>query len=128
MEGAIGGPRVSRATPDSCDCVHVPTAEDTADDLRTDPRAYFDSLTPADQDRYFSKANAQAIRDGADMNQIVNATGRSSGMTVAGRQYTTEATTRRGTGRVRLTPETIYTAAANREDAVRLLRVHGYLF
>ena len=57
-----------------CDCVHVPAAEarDVAD-LRTNPRGYFDSLSAADQDRYFGAANAEAIRDGADMNQVVNA-------------------------------------------------------
>jgi len=112
-----------------CDCVHIPAVEDAADDLRTDPDAYFRSLIPEDQERYFGKANANAIRDGADMGRVVNATGRSSGTYIAGeRKYTTDATTARGTGRrVRLTPEAIYKEAADRTDAVRLLRLHGFL-
>lgn len=57
----------------NCDCVHVPKAQtEGVDDVRTDPRGYFDSLTEAQQDATFGRANAQAIRDGADMNQVVN--------------------------------------------------------
>jgi hypothetical protein len=50
-----------------CDCRHVPSPEDAADDIRTDPRLYFDSLSRAEQDRVFTLAGAQAIRDGADI-------------------------------------------------------------
>lgn len=57
-----------------CDCVHVPAAESNGvADLRTDPDAYFKSLSTADQDKYFGAANAQAIRDGSNMGQVVNA-------------------------------------------------------
>jgi hypothetical protein len=57
-----------------CDCVHVPAAESRGvRDLRTDPRAMFDSLDPAEQARFAgSEASAQAIRDGADPAQVVN--------------------------------------------------------
>ena len=112
-----------------CDCLHFPAVEDAANDLRTDPDAYFRSLTSEDQERYFGKANAKAIRDGANMGRVVNATGRSSGTYIAGgRKFTTDATTARGTGRrARLTPEAIYKEAGDRTDAVRLLRLHGYL-
>jgi len=112
-----------------CDCVNCPAVEDAADDLRTDPDAYFQSLTSGDQERYFGKANADAIRDGANMGRVVNATGRRSGTSIAGgRKFTTDATTARGTGRrARLTPEAIYKEATDRTDAVRLLRLHGYL-
>lgn len=56
-----------------CDCVHVPAAEaNGVADLRTNPRAYFDSLSEAEQNRYFGTDNAQAIRDGSDMGQVVN--------------------------------------------------------
>lgn len=56
-----------------CDCIHVPAAEprDVAD-IDISPRARFDSLTREEQDRIFTKAGAQAIRDGADMSQVVN--------------------------------------------------------
>lgn len=78
-----------------CDCVHVPAA-DQADamsgkppwsaNLVNDPKAYFDSLSTAEQNRYFGKAEATAIRDGADMNKTVNLTTRkkrrSSGLSV----------------------------------------------
>jgi hypothetical protein len=56
-----------------CDCVHIPAAEDIRDEVRTDPTQYFDSLTEAQQDAAFTKAGAQAIRDGADIAQVVNA-------------------------------------------------------
>lgn len=110
----------------SCDCIHVPAAEDSADDVRTDPRAYFDSLTEAQQDKAFTKAGAQAIRDGADMAKTVNARRGMQTATVYGRQVlaTTEAAGRR----VRLMPEQIYLeAAGDRDEAVRLLKLHGYI-
>jgi hypothetical protein len=128
-----------------CDCVHVPAAEDVAGDLRTDPRAHFDSLSVAEQDRIFTQAGAAAIRDGADINRVVNARrgmetaaraaggrgGRLIRRRVFGRDLfvTTEAVTRRGVNRpVRLMPESIYEIAGNdRAEAVRLLRAHGYI-
>lgn len=79
----------------------------------------------------FTKDGAKAIRDGADPGQVVNAR---RGMAVsAGRTVTTEGTSRRGFARsrlggaVRLMPEQIYRDASSREEAVRLLRLHGYL-
>jgi hypothetical protein len=108
-----------------CDCRHIPAAED-ADDVRTNPRKAFDELSAAEQDRVFTKAGAQAIREGADMNRVVNA--RRGMYTAAGKRMTTEATTRRGVGRARLMPEQIYLEAdGNRDEAIRLLRVHGYI-
>lgn len=58
-----------------CDCIHLP-ADVPADVAGADisPRAHFDSLSRADQDAVFGKVNAAAIRDGADMSQVVNAT------------------------------------------------------
>lgn len=37
------------------------------------PNDLFEELSPAEQDRRFGKAGAQAIRDGADLGQVVNA-------------------------------------------------------
>jgi hypothetical protein len=69
-----------------CGCVHVPSTEEgAADELRTDPRAYFESLPADDQDKYFTEAGAQAIRDGADISQVVNAHRRSAGLSQPGR-------------------------------------------
>ena len=123
-----------------CDCVHVPVAEDAAGELTTNPRTYFDSLTPAEQDRIFTKSGAQAIRDGADIGQVVNARrGMSVSQPLRGAKVTSEGVTYRGyanqapgstvgrRGGVRLMPETIYEVAVDRADAVRLLRANGYL-
>ena len=111
----------------NCDCRHIPATERTARHLTTDPRAYFDSLDAAQQDRIFTKAGAQAIRDGADEAQVVNAR---RGMTTAQvggeRVLTTKAGATRG--RIRLMPETIMQiAGGDRSKAIRLLRLHGYL-
>lgn len=110
-----------------CDCRHIPAAEDAHGDRRTNPRAHFDSLSAADQDRAFGKAGAEAIRQGADMNRVVNA---NRGTYVAGgRKFTTDSTTAAGTGRrVRLMPESIFAeAGGNRDEAIRLLRAHGFI-
>lgn len=81
-----------------CDCLHIPTSEDAASDLRTDPRAYFDSLSPSEQDATFGKAAAKAIRDGADISQVVNAKKGMQTASIGGRDVaiTTTGTTRRG--------------------------------
>ena len=73
-----------------CDCRHVPVGETVPDDIRVNPRAYFDSLTPAEQDDIFTKAGARAIRDGADMAQVVNARRGARGLTPAGARITAE--------------------------------------
>jgi hypothetical protein len=110
-----------------CDCIHIPTVEDVADDVTTNPRAAFE----AGRVKGLSKADEQAIRDGADMAQVVNAR---SGMYVAGgRKLTRAGTTRRGTagrrlnGAARLMPEEIYREAKSRDEALNMLRVNGYL-
>lgn len=72
----------------NCNCIHVPSVEDVNDDLATDPKAYFQSLSEAEQDRIFTKAGARAIRDGADMNQVVNARRGAAGLTAAGARLT----------------------------------------
>jgi hypothetical protein len=104
-----------------CDCIHIPAAENTGEDLRTDPRKVFESLTQAEQDNVFTKAGAQAIRDGADMARVVNA--RRGMYTAGGRLFTTEAAGRRP----RLMPEQIYRDAKDRADAIRLLKLHGFI-
>ena len=125
-----------------CDCRHIPSSESTSRDLRVHPRSYFRSLPKEQQDREFGLSAAQAIRDGADVNQVVNA---DRGMRVAqvyGRNLaiTNEGVTRFGfAGQVnaargrrasttpRLMPEAIYQIAEDRTDAVRLLRLNGYI-
>jgi hypothetical protein len=132
-----------------CDCRHIPAREDRAGDLTTDPRRYFNSLTEEQQNRTFTVAGAAAIRDGADINQTVNAR---RGMTIAGgtaqrrnvygRQLltTTEGVTRRGfagqrirsRGRdpqttPRLMPEAIYELSDDRDEILRMLRLNGFI-
>lgn len=132
---------------DVCDCFHIPCllANPDVPDMLVDPRAYFDSLSVADQHKYFGVAVSQALRgdkDGnnqADIYQVVNATTRKGAVqVVGGKRYTTEGATRRGIyGQMhpkgkkipsRLTPAQIYAeAGADRIEAVRLLRKYGYI-
>ena len=102
-----------------CNCVNVPSVEDTADDIRTDPKAYFNSLSEAEQNKHFGAASAKAIRDGADPSAVVNARRKRAGLStpgagntgqrldVYGRKVftTTEGTTKRGLAGRRLIDE-----------------------
>lgn len=107
-----------------CDCTAIPAREDTADDLRTDPKLYFNSLPAAEQNRLFTKAGAEAIREGADISQVVNA--RKGMYSAAGGRLLTRTGVQGG--RVRLMPEQILRQAdGDRDEALRLLRRFGYL-
>ncbi|GAA5033137.1 VG15 protein [Streptomyces siamensis] len=102
-----------------CDCIHLPTtliarnqhrgrlgADSFSPTTRPgagspgfiDPRAYFNGLSRAEQVRVFGEDGARAIREGADMSQVVNARRGMQTMTAYGRRVlaTTEGTTRRG--------------------------------
>lgn len=80
------------------DCVHVPTSTDQgrARELLSDPKTFFESLTREEQDAEFTKSGAQAIRDGADIGQVVNARRGMSTAADSGLKITSEGTTRRG--------------------------------
>jgi len=142
-----------------CDCVHLPTTLIARNQHRDqggfiDPSAYFNRLSRAEQDRVFTAAGARAIREGADMAQVVNARRGMYTTTVAGRtlRATREGTTTRGhyyrrerardiaRGRVpadigrqyrlttpRLLPEQIFEMAESRDEAIAMLRRFGYL-
>lgn len=152
-----------------CHCRHIPATENLAGDMLTSPDAYFNSLPSAErltkdypdltvamrreaglvsQEDVFTQAGAEAIRLGADVNQVVNAR---RGMQVAqvyGRKtlITTEGATARGVAgkslgelakvagqryRVsqtpRLMPETILAHAKSPEDGLRLLTRFGFV-
>lgn len=133
-----------------CDCRHIPMAESVPGDIAVDPDAYFASLSEPEQDELLGKAGADAVRNGADITAVVNARRgmatagvtrtrtnaagqvvnetirRQSTTQVFGRQVfiTTEAASRK---RPRLMPEQIFRDARDRDDAVRLLRLHGYV-
>ncbi|MFF7610739.1 VG15 protein [Streptomyces lavendulae] len=84
-----------------CDCIHLPTTLIARGQDRRgfiDPAAYFRSLPRPEQDRVFGLAGARAIRDGADMAQVVNARRGMFTATAYGRQLaaTREGATRRG--------------------------------
>lgn len=118
-----------------CDCVMVPVTswQDAHDEgLVSSPQAAFD----VGQVRGLSEADTQAIHDGADITTVVNAAQGIATADVFGRRVkaTTYGTTKRAAWRkanptrlVRLRPESIYETATDREDAIRLLRIYGYL-
>lgn len=137
-----------------CDCRAIPGLEGMEQDLTMNTREYFESLSPEEQAHAFTKAGAKAIRDGADINQVVNARRGMSRMQTPGstRWLTTAEGTagRRGRAaramdraglsvrsrdnamrfrltRQRLMPETIYDIASDTDDAKRLLKVYGYI-
>lgn len=57
-----------------CRCTSMPLFDDeTPEGFHRSPDDYFESLTPAEQDRVFTKAGAEAIRLGADPVKVVNA-------------------------------------------------------
>lgn len=139
-----------------CDCRHIPTAEDVAGDLTSDSADYFNSLTATEQDRIFTKAGAESIRLGADMSQVANVrsgmytaqlgakgedllftrTGTTSrawygggyGGSTPGELTTREGLRYKRSTRPRAMPETIMQIAGDdRNEALRLLRLNGYL-
>lgn len=101
-----------------------------------------------------SKANTRAIQDGADVGQVINAYRRTAGMQFAQspairrapsfrggtNKFTTEGTTGRGRGgqqqiglrrngvaQDRLMPESIYRNATSHENAIRQLKLYGWI-
>ena len=117
----------------NCHCTHIPVDENVDDYPATDPKAYYEALSPDARIKAFGKAGVEAIDAGADMNQVVNAR---QGMyvTKTGEQATRMGTTKRGLygatnpGQTRLMPEEIFKAASSREEAVNLLRQYAYIF
>lgn len=105
-----------------CDCRHIPTRENTAGDVRTDPKELF----RAGRVNGVTKAEQNAIGEGADPGRVINAR-RSGYVDEAGRRLTRE-NARLGVRGVRPTPEQIYrTAGDDRTEALRLLERFGYL-
>ena len=80
----------------NCNCLHFPATSTVAAQTATDPREAFDALSEKEQNRIYTKSGAEAIRNGADMNQVINAR---RGMTASGR-FTSEGSTGRGYYRI----------------------------
>jgi hypothetical protein len=134
-----------------CDCTAIPSNRAKASEVATDPNKVFESLSKEEQDRIFGKGGAQAIRDGADMNAIVNARRKSAGISSAasnqlglireqgileeiqglnGNPRVTFSRTiaqNRRDKRVRVMPETIYRVARDRDHAIELLKANGFI-
>lgn len=126
-----------------CDCIHAAAKATEAlksEGLIHDPNEYFDSLSENEQNKVYTAAGAQAIRDGGDIFQVVNSrrgmsyAGVSSDGTARGQSvkkaFTTEGTTTRGNfGKSRrLTPEAIYKLNGdNRSAALADLEKYGYI-
>jgi hypothetical protein len=105
-------------------------------------------MTPEERRKRFGTAGADALENGADMGQVVNAR-RGMATTTTGKKVTTEGTTKRGIGakalrsegfvknpgsryervrEARLMPEQILKQAhGNRELQIALLKKHGYI-
>lgn len=119
-----------------CDCIHVPARNEAwakSEGYISSPDDYFESLSESEQDRIFTKAGAESVRLGADINQVVNARRGMQTAQIGGRNVllTSEGVTRRGaarTNRPRVMPETILSAATDRDDALRLLKLNGFIF
>lgn len=138
-----------------CDCTSIPSTEATSSDLvrdaRVDPKDYFNSLSRAQQDRVFTEGGAQAIRDGADINRVVNARRKAAGLHSAAENqlgllrqqgilgdvqalsgnpritFSRTISQDRRDKRVRVLPETIYRIARDRDHAIELLKANGYI-
>lgn len=105
----------------NCDCMHIPASEQVAGDLTTDPYEYFRSLSEKDQDRLFGKWNAQGIRDGADIFQVVNTSQRAVPVAGSGGRMVQYA------GRAKPTLAQIYASDKDRRFVAENMRYHGYI-
>lgn len=114
----------------NCGCTHVPAGLGAQ---VPDARQIYDRMSTAQRIRAgFTRAEMQALEEGADIYQVVNA--RRGVYIAGGRRFTMEGTTRRAlAGRrlgrrvPRLTPDQILRDATSREHAQELLFRHGYL-
>lgn len=108
----------------NCDCQHIPASEQVAGDLRTDPYEYFKSLSEKEQNRYFGKYEAQGIRDGADIFQVVNT--RERGLRIVGADGQNTGLVRYA-GRTKPTLAQIYRTDPDRRFVIENLQYHGYI-
>lgn len=98
-----------------CDCQMRPVSD------REPPEGYTDTIKP-DQIHDLTDAQREALAEGADLNRTVNAYRKR----LKDRdKMTTTYELARGGGR--LTPDGIYQVASSREQAIAMLRTHGYL-
>ena len=106
-----------------CDCRHIPASENVADDLRTDPYAYFNSLSGAQQEKAFGRIEARAIREGADIYRVVNTGSAAKG----GRGLATSKAAQRFGTPSRITLDDIFRTAGTRTNAIKLMEREGFI-
>lgn len=106
----------------SCDCVHRPATTSSPDSAGFAPERYFEGLSREQQDATFGAAGAQAIRDGANLGQVVNARRGMRTATSYGRKVlsTTEGTSVRGVAGRRL-----QSAGVSVDSSVDVARARG---
>lgn len=132
-----------------CDCGMEPMgeAEWRSRETAASPDDLLKAMSPEERRKRFGVAGADALENGADINQVVNAR-RGMSTTSTGKRVTREGTTRRGIGgkalqagyekvpgsklprskEARLMPEQILKQAhGNRELQISLLKKHGYI-
>jgi hypothetical protein len=132
-----------------CDCGMEPMSEAEWRSRETagSPDDLFKAMSAEERRKAFGAAGAEAIEQGADISQVVNAR-RGLATTTTGKKVTTEGTTKRGIGgkalnagfervpgqrlarakEARLMPEQILkNAHGNRELQIALLKKHGYI-
>lgn len=97
-----------------CDCLMTPTNNTVGRDLVTDPMDMFEK----GQIRDLSKSDAEAVRAGADLSQVVNVRRASAGLTEG-----SSVMVRAG----RLTPQGCLSFASDRAESLTLLRRYGYI-
>lgn len=97
-----------------CDCQMVPSSSTASARLVSDPEEAF----RAGQIRGLSRADMQAINDGADLSRVVNVQSRAAGLSSS-----SSVISRSG----RPSPNDIYKMAGSREESIVLLREHGYI-
>lgn len=105
----------------NCDCVHIPAKDQQwaeAEGFVSDPYEEFFSLTEEEQDRLYTKAGAQAIRDGGDIYRVVNINQRGLGVSRQAVRYGTP---------MRMTPNDIYELKLSRSETINLLEREGYI-
>lgn len=135
----------------NCDCQTLPLREAEWEAVQT-PKELYASMSEAERRRRFGVAGADAIDQGADIGQVVNARRGMTEAHVHGRdlQVTTEGTTKRSLyggqlrraggdfakvpgqryGRAttpRLMPEEIFRISDDRDEQLRLLKRYGYI-
>lgn len=105
----------------NCDCVHIPAKNQAwaeSEGFVSDPYDYFNSLTEAEQDRLFTRAGAQAVRDGADIYRVENIRLRGLGVSRQAARYGTPT---------KMRPQDIYDLGLSRERTIQVLAREGYI-